>query len=213
MIYLFINVVFMIFFMTICHIILKLNPSSHLEVYQHQIDDHVETLENTQSLNQVIQNLKVDNQDGRTLNTEPNEGVSKNCISRVINNKPFITLLLGNPRLRFLPLLVYPYFGPFVSGVSITLARCLAGFASSDPSEGQYSNFVGVEPFLYVIFIPFGALFSYLVVNKALQHYDTIYVVPLFKVFDLMHHILSGAIFLSELADYSSTNLLYFITG
>lgn len=213
MIYLFVNIVLMIFFMTICHIILKLNPSSHIEAYQQQIDDRTDTLENTQNLNQVIQNLRVDNQEGRTLNTEPNEDMSRNCVSRVIENKSLVTKTLGNPRLRFLPLLVYPYFGPFVSGVAITLARCLAGFASSDPSEGQYSNFVGVEPFLYIIFIPFGALFSYLVVNKALQHYDTIYVVPLFKVFDLMHHILSGAIFLSELADYSSTNLLYFMTG
>jgi uncharacterized membrane protein len=214
MIYLFLSISVMIIMMIVCHIILKLNPGTyHDDDYHQQVDDQNYTPENAQNHNTAIQNLRANVVDWRKLSTETDEDIPQNCFSKIIENTALFDLLFGNPRLRFLPLLVYPYFGPFVSGISITLARWLAGFASSDPSENQTSNFVGVEPWLYAIFIPFGALFSYLVVNKSLQHYDTIYVVPLFKVGDLMHHILSGAIFLKELSDYSSTELSYFIIG
>jgi len=64
-----------------------------------------------------------------------------------------------------------------------------------------------------MIYVPLGATFSYYLVNEALKHYDTIYVVPLFKIGDLMHHLLSGAIFLQEFYDYTLKELLLFVLG
>ena len=81
------------------------------------------------------------------------------------------------------------------------------------PKEGYNSNFDTIEPWIYIAFIPLGGVCSYIIVNKALQHYDTIYIVPLFKIGDLMHHILSGSIFLQEFNDYEGSELVFFLIG
>lgn len=50
-------------------------------------------------------------------------------------------------------------------------------------------------------------------VNKALQHYDTVYVVPLFRIGDLVHNIISGAVFLQEFGDYKTYEFTFFMLG
>ena len=213
MIYLFTNLFLMVVLWIIWHLILKINPGKGGEdSYEEQIDEMTEEISPPGELKREAI-LNTDN------NVQPNdEDVNifpekNNSSGTQSENDSLMKYLFGNPRLRFLPLLVYPYFGPFMSGLAATLARWIAGFASSNPGEGHNSNFDNIEAWIYLVLVPVGGLGAYIIVNKALQHYDTIYVVPLFKIGDLMHHILSGAIFLREFKDYSQTELILFLLG
>lgn len=46
-----------------------------------------------------------------------------------------------------------------------------------------------------------------MVMNKALKHFDSSFVIPLLQVSTLIHSILSGGIFLNEFDDYSEKKL------
>lgn len=101
-------------------------------------------------------------------------------------------------------MIFYPYFAAFVTSMSMTFVRVIYGFYFRKPSEGYSSNFEGVMPKLYFVFLAIVAVASYLIMNKALQHFDSVYMVPLFKVWTMLHNIASGGIFLGEFADYDN---------
>ena len=54
---------------------------------------------------------------------------------------------------------------------------------------------------------------SYIFLNKSLKFFSTVYVVPLFKVGDLLHNLLSGGIFLREFGEYQGSTLFMFLIG
>lgn len=120
---------------------------------------------------------------------------------------------LSNPRLRFIPLLVYPYFGPFITSLSLTTVRMLTGFLAAEPEPGHTSNFDAIDVWILLFSIPLMGFSAYVVMNKALKHYDTIYIIPLFKVGTQIQSFLSGMIFLNELIDYNTEDLIFFVLG
>mmetsp|Transcript_14061 Transcript_14061/g.12417 ORF Transcript_14061/g.12417 Transcript_14061/m.12417 type:complete len:111 (-) Transcript_14061:101-433(-) len=107
-------------------------------------------------------------------------------------------------------MLMFPYAASFSTGLTMTLSRSLSGMAFAKSEE---SKFGGMMPYIYVFLIVFCALFSYYLLNKSLQNFNTVYVVPLFKAFDLYHNIMSGGIFLREFGQYSSSELTFFTIG
>mmetsp|Transcript_20884 Transcript_20884/g.18510 ORF Transcript_20884/g.18510 Transcript_20884/m.18510 type:complete len:87 (+) Transcript_20884:788-1048(+) len=83
----------------------------------------------------------------------------------------------------------------------MTFSRGLSGMAIS---EGEGFMFAGIMPLIYLILIGTTAVFSYFMLNKSLQNFNTVYVGPLFKAGDLFHNLLSGGIFLREFGEYNT---------
>lgn len=84
------------------------------------------------------------------------------------------------------------------------------GFIYAEPGEGHSSNFETVDSWIMALSIPFLGFSAYIVMNQALKHYETIYVIPLFKVGTQIHSFTSGAVFLNELSDYETEDLVFF---
>ena len=114
-------------------------------------------------------------------------------------------------RWRVVPLLSYTYIGCFLSSMTMTFTRCLTGFAVTENEKG--SNFRGIMPKVYIVLIPVLALIAYYWRNKAIKHFNTVYVVPLFKAGDLLHNLLCGGIFLREFGQYATYDLTMFMVG
>lgn len=213
MVYLLVTLIAMALLLGVSHAILKLNPDSPSTEYQEQVDD-VTNAGSTVTCkgNDVEANRKASQNKSGFLAKVFSPGESLKMINGCQNNQTLLEYIFKNPRLRFLPLLVYPYFGPFLASVNLMFTRCIFGFMSATPDEG-HSNFEGVGPFMYVSFIPIGGIGAYIIINKALQHYDTVYVVPLFKVGDLFHSFMTGGIFLREMGEYTPIEEIYFMMG
>ena len=93
----------------------------------------------------------------------------------------------------------------------MTLTRIVYGYIAAEFEMGTYQNLYSLDIFVYLCLIPILGFISYLIINKALKHYETIYVIPLFKVGTLMHSLASGAIFLKEFRDYQPEELIFFL--
>ncbi|CAI2373217.1 unnamed protein product [Moneuplotes crassus] len=119
------------------------------------------------------------------------------------------TSFFSSPGWKILPMICFPYSACFSTSLTMTLSRSLSGFALTDGSGG----FTNIEPYIYMGCIGACAIFSYYLLNKALKYFDTMYVVPLFRAFDLYHNILSGGVFLREFGQYSPKQLGVFILG
>lgn len=115
-----------------------------------------------------------------------------------------------NPRWRLFPMLIYPYWATFSTSLAMVFSRSLSGFAFA---KSDTSNFAGIMPYIYIVWIGIFALFSYFLLNKSLKHFNTVYVVPIFKAFDLFHNIMSGGVFLREFGQYNIMEFIFFITG
>ena len=83
----------------------------------------------------------------------------------------------------------------------MTFSRSLSGMALS---EGEGFMFSGIMPLVYISLVVSTAVFSYYMLNKSLQNFNTVYVGPLFKAGDLFHNLLSGGIFLREFGEYNT---------
>lgn len=120
----------------------------------------------------------------------------------------------ANPKWRCLPLIVYPYLGGFLASLSTAFVRVFTGFNSQKPAHGETSNFHGLEPYGYGAFLVFCAVGSYLIVNKGLKHFDSVYIGPLFKIAGMIHHLLTGGVLLDEFGDYhDKTRFFMFLLG
>mmetsp|Transcript_1894 Transcript_1894/g.1694 ORF Transcript_1894/g.1694 Transcript_1894/m.1694 type:complete len:320 (+) Transcript_1894:112-1071(+) len=201
--YLLCNFLAMAVLMTLCYYILKANPGGKNLDYAEQIDDddylRPQALSSQSEVGKELSSSHI-------LNSQRNKN---------IKNKPDIVeessimKFCKNPRLRFLPLIVYPYFGPFVSSLSMILVRVIYSFLISESSG--HSNLRNIDVWIYIVLMPTLGFSSYLIINKALKHYETIYIIPLFKVGTLLHSIASGALFLQEFGDYNSQQLVFFL--
>ena len=77
------------------------------------------------------------------------------------------------------------------------------GFKSVKPSDGMDSNFNGSAPYFYGFILLFAVVSSYIVVNKGLKHFDSVYVAPLFKIAGMLHNLMTGGIVLNEFREYT----------
>jgi len=210
MIYLIITFSAMIVCMAIAHMVLKINPEATKRTYSEQIDDLHENMSPVESVELSEINKPAENTaNSRYENkADPQKiGEIENITIKTIDScddKSMINYVFESPRLRVFPLVVYPYFGPFIASMNMTFFRAISGFASSEPEKGHDSNFDSMAPYVYMVLVVVGAVVAYAILNKALQHYDTIYVVPLFRIGDLLHNLASGAIFLGEFGEYEN---------
>jgi len=121
--------------------------------------------------------------------------------------------LFKNPRFRYIPLIVYPYFGPFIGCLSMILVRVSYGLLISESSQGFISNLKNIDIWVYATLIIIFRVGLYMIMNKNLKHYETIYVLPLFKIGNLLHSLIGGALFLNEFGEYTPEQLLFFLWG
>ena len=119
--------------------------------------------------------------------------------------------LFQSPRWRVIPLLAFPYVSCFSTSLSMTFTRCVAGFALTE--DGDSSELSTMVYLTYILLISFCWVVSYIFLNKSLKFFSTVYVVPLFKVGDLLHNLLSGGIFLREFGEYQGSTLFMFLIG
>ena len=122
-------------------------------------------------------------------------------------------LCFSNPKWKVLPLFVLTWFAGFSSSISSTFTRSTWGFLLSEPPKNSTSNFDNISSFVYLSLGPIMVVAVFLTVNKALQYFETVYVVPMFKAAVLLNNLLSGGIFLKEFGEYDSTSLTFFLIG
>lgn len=114
-----------------------------------------------------------------------------------------------NSTWRVVPLLTYIYVSSLFASLCLTLSRALSGFALADSKETVP---VYVPP-AFIALIIVCSFFSYGFLNRSLKHFNTIYVVPMFRNFQLFHNILSGGIFLKEFGEYNRFDFMMFMLG
>jgi len=111
--------------------------------------------------------------------------------------------------------LVYPYLGAFLASISTAFARVLTGFQTTKAPEGYDTNFYGVAPYFYVALLVFAAVSSYIIINKGLRHFDSVYIAPLFKIGGMLHNLMTGGIVFNEFSEYAHDPFRFgcFLTG
>ena len=118
-----------------------------------------------------------------------------------------------NPKWKVLPLFILTWFAGFASSISSTFTRSTWGFLLSEPPKNSTSNFDNIASFVYLSMGPIMVVAVFLTINKSLQYFETIYVVPMFKASVLLNNILSGGIFLKEFGEYDAKSLSFFLVG
>jgi hypothetical protein len=105
--------------------------------------------------------------------------------------------------------------GSFLGSISTAFVRVFAGFRAEDPPEGHTSNFYGFEPYIYLVILLFAAVTSYILVNKGLRHFNSVFIAPLVKIGGMMHSLFTGGIVLNEFAEYTDnpSRFFFFLCG
>jgi hypothetical protein len=121
----------------------------------------------------------------------------------------------SNTRMKFIPLIAYPYCGAFMASISTMMVRVFTGFASEDPPKGHDTNFYGMSPYVFGFLLIFCSFFSYWIVNKGLEAFESVYVAPLFKVGGMIFNLTTGGYMLDEFSDYDGDDakFLGFLSG
>mmetsp|Transcript_18457 Transcript_18457/g.16329 ORF Transcript_18457/g.16329 Transcript_18457/m.16329 type:complete len:94 (-) Transcript_18457:198-479(-) len=91
------------------------------------------------------------------------------------------------------------------------LVRVSYGLLISESSQGFISNLKNIDIWVYATLIIIFRVGLYMIMNKNLKHYETIYVLPLFKIGNLLHSLIGGALFLNEFGEYTPEQLLFFL--
>lgn len=121
------------------------------------------------------------------------------------------TSCFADPKLRVIPLIAYPYIGAFMGSISTCMVRVITGFYVK---RGNHTGFdwIYILPGFMIIFC---ALMSYLIVNKGLKAFDSVYVAPLFKIGAMIASLTTGGVLLNEFEGYrnNQTNFVMFIIG
>jgi hypothetical protein len=119
------------------------------------------------------------------------------------------------PRMKFIPLVAYPYVGAFMASISTMMVRVFTGFHSEDPPEGHDDNFYGFSPYVFGFLLIFCSIGSYFIINKGLEAFESVYVAPLFKVGGMIFNLTTGGYMLDEFSDYDDdqTRFYLFLSG
>ena len=122
--------------------------------------------------------------------------------------------IFSHHKLRFIPLIAYPYIGAFMASMSTSMVRVFTGFHSEHPPKGHDSNFYGFSPIIYGLVLVFCAVFSYIIVNKGLEAFESVYVAPLFKIAGMITNLTTGGYMLGEFSSYKNkTHFILFLMG
>lgn len=122
--------------------------------------------------------------------------------------------IFSHHKLRFIPLIAYPYIGAFMASMSTSMVRVFTGFHSERPPEGHSTNFYGFSPIIYGLVLVFCAVFSYIIVNKGLEAFESVYVAPLFKIAGMISNLTTGGYLLGEFSSYTNkTHFAFFLLG
>ena len=121
----------------------------------------------------------------------------------------------SSPVWKWAWLIFFPYISTWLASISTTFIRALSGFCSSPPPLGYHTNFYGLLPYFYIFLIVVWSVLSYVIINIALKHYDSVYIAPLFKIGGMLHNLLSGGVHINEFGDYSNDHkkFIVFLTG
>lgn len=144
--YLMFSFIALVIMMSISHLILTRNSDEERDSYMQQIDDNDYHFRRNHALDIMLKPEQIK----RTSKNDPLDLIGLGSSS----NKTIFEYLFGSPRLRFIPLLVFPYFGPFFTSLSCMFVRCINGFAIAEPDKQDESNFYGVMPIFYILCIP-----------------------------------------------------------
>ena len=117
--------------------------------------------------------------------------------------------IFSHPRLRFIPLIAYPYIGAFMGSISTFMVRVITGFISHGSNKGYDPNLYWIVPFMVVF-----AVLSYIIVNKGLKSFDSVYVAPMFKIGAMISNLTTGGFLLDEFSHYNDpTRFKLFLGG
>ncbi|CAI2370428.1 unnamed protein product [Moneuplotes crassus] len=148
-----------------------------------------------------------DSDDSRSfIGLKTNTNMREPCTIIQEDNKSWFS----DPRLKFIPLIAYPYIGAFMGSISTCMVRVITGFVQ----KGHHKGFdvIYVLPCFMIIFC---ALMSYIIVNKGLKAFDSVYVAPLFKIGAMIASLTTGGVILDEFSAYKNepTRFKFFIGG
>ena len=117
----------------------------------------------------------------------------------------------SHPRLRLIPLVTYPYIGAFMGSISTCMVRVLTGFYVQKGADKK----IDLTMIIPGIILVFWAIMSYIIVNKGLKAFDSVYVAPLFKIGAMIASLTTGGVILDEFSSYSQspTNFKLFLFG
>jgi hypothetical protein len=119
-----------------------------------------------------------------------------------------------NPTWRCIPLLYFPFLAGFVGSISTCFVRVMGGFVTTHPPPGRTTNFYGIMPVVYIAVLVIAAIASFIIINKGLKYFDSVYIAPLFKISGMLFNLFTGGIVLNEFGDYGSTKqFVCFIGG
>lgn len=129
----------------------------------------------------------------------------------VENNKPDI---LEHKNIA-IPLIFLPFFAGFTATFSNTVAKLAMNVLSDDfinYHEGDPKLGIGYTLLLglFNIFLIYSNLF---LLNKCIQYFEPIYIIPMKKVALLINNIMCGGIILNEFKEFDNVMITGVITG
>ena len=216
MLYLFLNLIAICCLLILSNVILDIHPIAG-KTTPHHIEHTDNNFVSEKEL-ESIQNKEIDQDDAEIIHRSGHsnpESPTKIIEDVEVDTFSFQSSIYSaifsaiekffiSPRWRAIPLIAFPYASWFFTSLSMTFSRCVAGIIITD---GESPTGIGVMPIIYAIMVGVCWIGSYIFLNKSLKYFNTIYVVPLFKVGDLYHNLLSGGIFLREFGEYEGFTL------
>jgi hypothetical protein len=114
-----------------------------------------------------------------------------------------------------IPLVYFSYFASFFGTLSNTMLRGLVIIVNDDYlSHNSGDSKFGVGPMIILIIINIVLMLTSLIyLNKCLQYYDTIYIIPMVKIFTLMNTIICGGVVYKEFDQYDEGNVIGIFIG
>jgi hypothetical protein len=125
-------------------------------------------------------------------------------IARTENNEVMAKVDILSYRWSAVPLVYFSFFASFFGTLSNTMLRGLViivddDFLNHDDGDEKF----GVAQMIILIIINIVLMIVSLVyLNKCLQYFDTIYIIPMVKVFTLMNTIICGGVVYKEFDEY-----------
>lgn len=115
----------------------------------------------------------------------------------------------ADPRLKVIPLVSYPYIGAFMGSISTCMVRVITGFIQKGHRHQEFDPIYVVPGFMII----FWALMSYIIVNKGLKTFDSVYVAPLFKIGAMIASLTTGGVILDEFSGYKDPTKFWLFIG
>lgn len=114
-----------------------------------------------------------------------------------------------------IPLIYFSFFASFFGTLSNTMLRGLVIIFDDDfiDHDDDEKTFGAAQIFVFIMINICLMLTSLFYLNKCLQYFDPIYMIPLIKVFTLMNTIICGGIVYKEFELYDTTKTVGMLVG